>query len=188
MTISAISSAVGFGWILQSATNKTSDSNIIIDNAPTGFNPSPDKISSIYFRCHRYCPKVPQIKLSASPRFTIIAPIAVVFVLIISLAKAGVTPFLSIIPKYASQYSLNLGSFWGFTSSKSLPCTSGNPYLSILFSTTSGRPISMGLSFVSSNKAKAVLSVRSSSPSAKTILRDDVFAASKTGFIKIVDL
>ena len=48
--------------------------------------------------------------------------------------------------------------------------------------------ISLVVMGVSSIKAKAALKVLSSSPSANTIFLDEVFAASKTGFIKIVDL
>ena len=94
ITTSAISSAVGSGWTWVSATKTTPRSWIIKDSAPTGcsFSVPPPSTSWTYFRCQRYCPKVPQIRLSASPRRTITAPIAVVLVRMIARARSGVTP------------------------------------------------------------------------------------------------
>ncbi len=69
-----------------------------------------------------------------------------------------------------------------------MPMRNCRPARSIRISITSGRPIRMGLSVVSSSMAWAVRRTRSSSPSAKTMRRSAVDAASNTGRISIADL
>ncbi len=93
----AICCAEGSIFTCVSAINKGPWSKITNDNAPTGVKSWLAKTCFMYFKCQWYCPKVPQIILSASPRCTITAAIAVVFVLMIAFAKSGVILFRAII-------------------------------------------------------------------------------------------
>ena len=81
-------------WV--SAIKSGPSSSIIMERAPWGMQSGAPRTCSTYFKCHLYSPKVPQIKLSASPLCTITAAIAVVLVLIIAFAKSGVIPRLHI--------------------------------------------------------------------------------------------
>ncbi len=80
---------VGSLWHWVSAMNSGPSSRMIIDSAPTGCSPSRARIWRTYCRCQLYCPNVPQIRLSASARCTITAPMAVVLVRMIARAMSG---------------------------------------------------------------------------------------------------
>ena len=131
---------------------------------------------------------VPQIKPSAIPFESKVAPISVLRRRISSLAKEAVTPLRSMMAKYDFQNSPKRESSSGFTISISVPQTMRKPNFSMRCSITLGRPIKIGFAIPSSSTICTARRTRSSSPSQKTMrfcASGTPLAIVKRGFIKV---